>query len=157
MKKILLILCLLIVMPAYSTTWVQIQEKSYFDKDSLSYYVADDNYLQYNQKTFWVKSLNDGSQYFKELEKLDKTKIWYNLTKYIINFNNKTLAVKSYASYDLKGELVSLYTASDYQLRWHSIVPNSYGELLYDFAKHPKYLRRIYKQQRLIEEKRMTE
>lgn len=151
MKKILLIVILLLTLPAYSTTWVQIQEKCYFDKDSLVYYANDNNYLQYNQKTFWVKNLNDGSQFFKKSEKSHKVKIWYELSKYIVNFTNHTLTIKSYVIYDLKGEVISSYTIPDSLLEWNSIVPNSYGELLYELAKHPRYLKRIYKQQCLNE------
>lgn len=150
MKKVLLILCLFLILPAYSTTWVQIQDKNYFDKDSLDYYITDGNYIQYNQKTFWVKYLNDNSQMFKKFEKLHKTKIWYSLDKYIINFSNKTLAIKSYALYDLKGEVISSYTLPDYSLEWNSIVPNSYGEMLYELAKHPRYLRKMYKWQQQL-------
>lgn len=148
MKKNLILLCLFLFLPAQATTWVQYDNKKYIDKDSLQYYVDDRGYIKYNQKTFWTKSLNDNSKYFKEIEKITKKKIWYILDKQIVDYGNDTLTYKSSAFYDIKGELAYSFTNEDFQLKWHSIVPDSNGAFVYELVRHPKFLKKLYKMQR---------
>lgn len=145
MKKILISLCLFLFLPAQATTWVQYDNKKYIDKDSLQYYVDDLGYIKYNQKTFWTKNLNDGSKYFKEVEKILKNKIWYVLDKQIINYANNTITYKSSTYYDTKGNVIKSLTNEDILLKWHPIVPDSNGAFIYELVSHPKYLKKLYK------------
>ena len=71
MKKFFVLLGLLLffVTPVFSATWIQITEKSYIDKDSISTFVDDYNIEHKGQIIYWRKDLNDGSEYFKNIEK----------------------------------------------------------------------------------------
>ena len=131
MKKFLsIVLFVFIMLPVYSSSWVQIGDKAYIDCDSLSVYVDDYNRQHKEQKIFWLKSLNDGGEIYKRIEKEFNTKIWYIMTQYIVNTSNKTN-----------------YTVKDVYLQWVSIVPNTNSEFFYDIVTHPDELIEVYKYQ----------
>ena len=148
MKKfILLFLSFFIALPVFSASWVQIAEKTYLDIDSLTTYIDEYDSIKTNQKVYWLKELNDGSEYFKKIEKEYNTKIWYTMTQRLVNTNKKTNSIKTIISYDLKGNVVFSYTFPDFLLKWDSIVPNTYGEFLYDVVTHENDLRKLYEYQ----------
>ncbi len=148
MKKFLsIVLFVFIMLPVYSSSWVQIGDKAYIDCDSLSVYVDDYNIQHKEQKIFWLKSLNDGGEIYKRIEKEFNTKIWYIMTQYIVNTSNKTNSIKSLLYYDLKGNVVFNYTVKDVHLQWESIVPNTNSEFFYDIVTHPDELIEVYKYQ----------
>lgn len=154
MKKfILLFLSLFITLPVFSASWVQIGEKTYLDIDSLTTYIDEYDSIKTNQKIYWLKKLNDGSEYFKKIEKEYNSKIWYTMTQRLVNTNKKTSSVKTIIYYDLKGNVVSSYTFPDYLLKWDSIVPNTYGEFLYDVVTHENDLRKLYEYQNDLKNK----
>ena len=154
MKKfILLFLSLFITLPVFSASWVQIGEKTYLDIDSLTTYIDEYDSIKTNQKIYWLKELNDGSEYFKKIEKEYNSKIWYTMTQRLVNTNKKTSSVKTIIYYDLKGNVVSSYTFPDYLLKWDSIVPNTYGEFLYDVVTHENDLRKLYEYQNDLKNK----
>lgn len=149
MKKFFVLLGLLLffVTPVFSATWVQITEKSYIDKDSISTFVDDYNIEHKGQIIYWRKDLNDGSEYFKNIEKQYKKKIWYVMCQGIVNTNNKTLACKTVIFYDLKGQSIETSTMPDVLLEYIRIVPNSFGELLYSVVSDNTLLDKIYEAQ----------
>ena len=154
MKKfILLFLSLFITLPVFSASWVQIGEKTYLDIDSLTTYIDEYDSIKTNQKIYWLKELNDGSEYFKKIEKEYNTKIWYTMTQRLVNTNKKTSSIKTIIYYDLKGNVVFNYTCPDYFLKWDSIVPNTYGEFLYDVVTHENDLRKLYEYQNDLKNK----
>ena len=148
MRKLLFIFLLsLIMLPAYSVAWVQTGDKTYLDKDSITLYVDENNILHKEQKTFWIKSLNDGNENYKKIEKDFNTKLWYIMTKFIVNTNNDTMAIKTIIYYDLKGNVFYDITMHDYSLAWTSIVPSSVGEFWYYFVTHEDDLNNFYEYQ----------
>lgn len=50
----------------------------------------------------------------------------------LVNCSDKSLATKSFAIYDIKGQAIDLYEASDYEIQWSSIIPETMGELYYN-------------------------
>lgn len=80
MKKfVLIILFVFFTLSAYSADWVEISEKTYIDKDTLRTYVDEYSHSHSEQIVFWRKSLNDGSEYFKNIEKEYNKKVWYTM------------------------------------------------------------------------------
>lgn len=133
MKKfVLIILFVFFALSAYSADWVEISEKTYIDKDTLRTYVDEYSHSHSEQIVFWRKSLNDGSEYFKNIEKEYNKKVWYTMVQEIANTKNRTMCIKSIAYYDLKGNPFFNSDIRDYALQWQSIIPNSYGEYIYN-------------------------
>lgn len=54
------------------------------------------------------------------------------MVKMLVNCSDKSLATKSFAIYDIKGQAIDLYEASDYEIQWSSIIPETMGELYYN-------------------------
>lgn len=132
MKKNLffvLLAILTLICRAYAAEWVQIGEKSYLDASSMSPYDYRLNFDNDGLYSIWKKSLNDGTDMWKNLEKnLDK-KLWYNQSLLIVNCTKKEIAIKSSVTYDLKDKAVSSENLN--LLEWRSIVPESNGEFIY--------------------------
>ncbi len=150
MKKLVLLMVLLFctsVMQANATTWVQIDDNYYIDKDSIHYYINDNKAYDFDKKTFWVKNTTNGA--YQDLEVVIKNKISYGLSQYIIDFSNNSIATKSGATYDDNGKVLTLYNYQDYELDWQSIIPSSNASYWSDFVKHPRKLQKIYKMQNM--------
>ena len=62
MKKLFLLFFMLLCssfLRTYATTWVQIDENHYIDKDSIKYYTNENGIYDFNKKTFWIKSVGN--------------------------------------------------------------------------------------------------
>ena len=120
MKKILILFLLLgFVSPVFAATWEQISEKTWIDIDS----IKTNPYVK-NVKSAWFKSLNPGNW---ELE--NNKKVWYQLDLIEFKCNENLISLRSYTSYDLKGNVISSDDWQDY--RWHVVIPESVGERKY--------------------------
>ena len=146
MKKIcfFLITFLMLNLQSYATTWVQVGDYEYIDKDSIVYYTNDHGEIQFNKKKFWLKAINDDEMY-KDIEKLLNKKVSYCINQWIIDTTKKTYVIKSGTLYDEKGNVVSSYSFKDYELNWNPIVPGSKGEYWFELVKKPRYLKKMYK------------
>ena len=149
MKKFFVLLGLLLffVTPVFSATWVQIGNKLYIDRDSISTYIDDYNSSNIEQKTFWIKQLNNGNDNFKKLEKTFNKKVWYVMYQWIVNTKNNTQTIKTTVCYDLKNEVIDYYTTPDVLLTWNRIVPGTNGEFFNKIVSDKNLLDEIYEAQ----------
>lgn len=132
MKKILVLLFLLsFALPVCAANWKQIAEKEYVDLDSIEKYTDVYNSRNNNIYSFWIKSLNDKTSFFTDYEKSYNKKIWYKMTRNLIDCKNKTITLKSITIYDLKRQVIDTYEVPDYAIKWNSIIPDSVGEGYY--------------------------
>ena len=139
MKNFIVLLFLLTfsMLQVQAANWIQVDDKMYMDVDSIEYFVSDGQYNQRNnQYSFWVKSLNDGSDNYKQLEKHFNKKVWYSLSKYVVDINTQKIAQKTSVLYAVneKQPLDSYEEQFDTLLRWQTIVPNSVGELMFNIV-----------------------
>ena len=121
-----------------ATNWIQVDDKMYMDVDSIEFFVSDGQYnKRNNQYSFWVKSLNDGSDNYKQLEKHFNKKVWYSLSKYVVDIKTQKIAQKTSVLYAVneKQPLDSYEEQFDTLLRWQTIVPNSVGELMFNIVR----------------------
>ena len=149
MKKFFVLISLLLffVTPVFSATWIQLGDKLYIDKDSISTYIDDYDSSKTEQKTFWIKQLNNGNYNFKKLEKTFNKKVWYVMYQWIVNTKNNTQSIKTTVCYDLKNGVIDYYTIPDFMLTWNRIVPDTLGELLYNLISDKNLLEKIYEAQ----------
>lgn len=148
MKKFLILLLFIFtitIMPINATTWVQLDDNNYIDKDSIKIYIDNHGYMNYNKRVFWTKY--EGNGIYKDLEKATNSKIEYGLAQFIIDYSNNTMALKAGMAYDKYGKPVSSYSYQDFQLNYESIAPNSNAELWAELVKKPRLLKRMYKWQ----------
>lgn len=148
MKKLFLLFFMLLCssfLRTYATTWVQIDENSYIDKDSIKNYTNDRGVYDFNKKTFWIKSV--GNDIYKNSRVEFADEIAYDLTLNVINYSNNTIALKSVIIYDEEGISLNSYTFEDYQLEWNVIVPNSNSEYWAELVKKPSLVNKLYKNQ----------
>lgn len=148
MKKLFLLFFMLLCssfLRTYATTWVQIDENSYIDKDSIKYYTDDRGVYDFNKKTFWIKSV--GNDIYKNSRVEFADEIAYDLTLNVINYSNNTIALKSVIIYNEEGKTLTSYTFKDFQLEWNVIVPSSNSEYLAELVKKPSLLNKLYKSQ----------
>lgn len=131
---------------AIASTWVQIDDNNYIDKDSIHFYINDHGTLEYDKKIFWTKS-TEKRDFYKDIEKNTKKQVSYDLAQNIVNYLNRTIAVKSSVLYATDGSSILSTTYRDYELEWHSIIPGSNGELWAELVSKPRILKRIYKYQ----------
>lgn len=139
-KLLILILFLLIsILPTIANpNWVQVDDKSYIDTNSLKNEIyQNSNYGNYY--SLWVKSLNNGSKTFLKLEKYYNSKIWYELAQVYIDCYNKRIAWKSYIEYDLQSEVIEMKTLHDYEVEFNSIAPGTNAEFMYNYACTGKF------------------
>lgn len=149
MKKLLLLVCCLFILPVHAASWVQISDDEYIDADSVQNYVDDYGNVNYRKKAFWKKTINNGNdeQFFQTFKDIDKVDVQSVNTRLIIDYTNKTIAIKSSAAYDKNGYTTSSYSFRDSQIEWRNIIPDSRGEEYYNLVKKPKQLKKIYKWQ----------
>lgn len=131
MKKVFFSVFLSIIMaaPVFAADWVQIDEKRYLDDSSLSKYNYNLNFDNDKIYSIWSKFLNDGTQIWKELEKIIGKKLWYDKTLWVVNCTKKELAIKKSVYYDLKGNVAD--NSDDSYLDWSSVTPETLGETIY--------------------------
>lgn len=150
MKKLLLIICCLLVLPVHAASWVQISDNEYIDADSVQNYVDDHGYTNNSQKSYWSKTINNGTdEFFQQEEKRTGKKVSYSKNLEIIDNNRKTITLKSINLYDADDELISSLTNKDIRLEWNRIIPETVGELYSKLVNNPKLLKKIYKEQNI--------
>lgn len=137
MKRILIICLLLlgIFLPTFAKNWLEIGNKTYIDTDSIEQYVDDYGNIQRTQYTLWLKRLNDNSELFKNLEKLHSKKIHYVLSKEMIDIKTKRLASKTIVLYGIDGHVVDSFECKDLLLEWHSIIPDTVGDVEFEIVR----------------------
>lgn len=148
MKKFIITLLITLniaITSCYATSWIQIDDNNFIDKDSIKIYVDDNGYMNYNKRIFWTKY--KGNDIYKDLEKITNKKIEYGLSQNIVDYSNNTIAIKAGIAYDKEGKPVSSYSYQDFQLEYSSIAPNSNAELWAKLIKKPRLLKKIYKRQ----------
>lgn len=123
------------VLPVFSADWRQITEKSYVDFDSVKATSDRSGKSDDVAFIFWIKDLNDGSDYFKDMEKYYNKKIWYVLDQHIVNCTQKTIATRSSTRYDLKSQVID--TKDNRYYETHDIIPDSLGDLYYEVICEP--------------------
>ena len=131
---ILFLSIIVFAMPVFAANWKEIAPKRYIDVNSYQY-LQDPLYP--NRYAFWVKHLNDGSKYFKNIEKQEGKKVWYVLTRLGVDCNNKSLTVLDSIYYDLSRQVILSQNYSIYS-GWNSIVPESFGDFYYHIICQPK-------------------
>ena len=132
-KRILtIIVTLLIGIPnAFAANWVQFDEKQYIDTESI---LNESHSKYYNIYSVWTKSLNNGSEDYKNLEAILKKKIWYTMDKQTLDCDRKTMHHNDTLIYDLQNN--AIYTDQPNSVL--SIVPESNGEILYNYVCRPR-------------------
>lgn len=141
MKRILITVFLAIFIAfnsAIASTWVQIDNDNYIDKDSIKTYTNDHGTVEYNKKIFWLKCIKR-KDFYEKIEKITKKKISYDLAQYIVDYANKTITVKSNIIYSTDGNPIINRTYRDYDLVWYAISPSSSGELWAELAKKREF------------------
>lgn len=131
---------------SFATTWVQVGDHEFIDKDNIKYYVNDHGTIQYAQKTYWFKMYNYDDSYKRTEKDLGK-KVSYVVNQRIIDTNKKAIATKATVLYDEQGQFLANYTWKDYELSWTAIVPNTNGEFWYELVRKPRHLKKMYKYQ----------
>ncbi len=133
-KNLLFIFALMLILPVFAADWVEIYEKMYLDDSSLSKYKDKYSSSFDTDKIYsiWEKSLNDGTEYWKNAEKIQGKKLWYKKTLWVVNCTKKEIAIKSSVYYDLKENVVDSY--EQIYLVWQSVVPETLGELKYSYV-----------------------
>ena len=122
MKKILILLfVLLFASPDFAAEWVQIAPKNYVDVSSIKVNPYNKNII-----SAWFKDLNPGSW--------DKN-IWYQLTYIDFKCEEDVVSSHSYATYDLKGNMIKSDYWNDYD--WQPVIPDSIGELKFNTICNP--------------------
>lgn len=151
MKKIFFacVLSLIICTSAFATTWVQIDDTDYMDKDSVKYYIDDHGSTNFYKKTVWMKDININNTGYKEIEKITNKQISYTLSQCIFDFQNNTIAFKAGITYDKNGNPISQYSFEDFQIEWNPIAPNSKAEYWAELVKSPRKLKKLYKNQQI--------
>ena len=129
MKKLFFLIVFLFIgiLTVYAANWVEVDIKKYADVSSIAKY--NDIYGKNNVYSIWTKYLNDGSDIFKDIENEFKKKPWYILQMWLLDCENKAIDMKSLVFYDLNEKVIASNTYS-YE-KWDPVVPNSYGEVLY--------------------------
>ena len=148
MKKFIISLLLLLnvaIIPCYATSWVEFDDNSFIDKDSIRIYINDNGYKHYNKRVFWTKY--EGDRISKDLEKAASDKVEYVLFQHIVDYSNNTIALKSGVAYDKDGKPITHFSYQDVQLEYHSIAPNSSAEIWKNLVKKPRALKKIYQWQ----------
>lgn len=117
-KIFLIIICCFVILPCFSTEWVQTGAKRYIDKSSI-------DRSNFGYVRFWEKALNDGTK-----EDVDGKKIWYTMGYYDLKCSNKTSRILSLAVYDIKGKLI--FSDTNSKTPFEPIIPETYTESYYN-------------------------
>ncbi|MBP3821686.1 hypothetical protein J6G99_08615 [bacterium] len=127
-KNLFFVLIAMLTMAScvFAAEWIQIGEKSYLDVSSLSPYEYNHTDVTYS---IWKKSLNDGTDTWKNLEKILGKKLWYSKVLFVINCTKKEIGIKSAIHYDLNENVAD--SNEFIYLNWQSVVPETNGEFMY--------------------------
>jgi len=121
MKKFFLLFVLVIFsLPAISANWLQYEDKGWLDTSSLERHG--------DTITAWFKNLNPGTW-----DKEGNKKVWYIMNQYKANCKKKTLTLLYYASYDLKGNVITSHNFKGYEQTEEPIIPETRGEWKFMF------------------------
>lgn len=122
---------------ALAANWITISkdEKSFIDIESIDKVVGTFS-GRYGHEIYsaWVKILNKGSKDDKELNKYFGKVYWYKKGLIFVDCDRKEFATKSLIYFDLnESPIMQGYFEedSDYNLSWHSIIPETSGDVLY--------------------------
>ncbi len=129
MKRILTVFFIGAICPlntAHGAEWVEIQPKMYMDASGYTY----DH--KTNMARAWIKALNHDDY---KIENINGKKVWYYLSYYEFDCPNKRTQILSTTYYDLNGKVLTSFENPLQRIGdWHSIVPDSIGELQYLYA-----------------------
>lgn len=120
-----------LILPVQAANWKQIDAKEYVDLDSIEKYNYAYSIRNDDIYSFWIKNLNDKGPDFINFEKRYNKKIWYLMTRYLVDCKNKTIATKVSVIYNLSAQVIDSYEKPDYSIEWASIIPESIGESYY--------------------------
>jgi hypothetical protein len=132
MKKFIIALFTLLLFQncCFSAEWIELYSKTYVDIETFKKPSQHNNYA-----TFWIKSLNDKSNYFIKQEKEFKSSIWYQLEQWDIDCSNRKYNLKELIIYDTKGSIIDSFSRTDYN--WQAIPPGTVSEVYYKlFCKY---------------------
>lgn len=147
MKKVIALLTILLLgLPTFASSWVQVSDYDFIDKDSISYYKDDYGNTQYNIRSCWMKRLNDDGIY-KKVEEVLNEKISYTTTLTLFDFERNMIVSKSIINYNKDNVAVHSYTYKPFEMNWDYISPDSKAEYWSYLVKHPKFLKKLYKEQ----------
>ncbi len=95
-RNIFLVFVMILIMSCCTLAayWVQIDEKIYLHAFSLSPYNHHSNFDKDRLYSIWSKELNNGTEYWKNIEKKLGKKIWYDKTLNIVNCTKREIAKK---------------------------------------------------------------
>ncbi len=147
MKRLFLTFLLFLVTSTttFATTWVQISDNEYIDKDSIKYYINDNGTTNYYKKVFWLQNLTNDDN--KNIKQITNKPVAFSVAQLVIDYQNNTTALKAGIMYDKEGQPISSFTLKDVELEWRSIVPSSKADYLSNLVKSPRTLKKMYKYQ----------
>ena len=117
MKKYLLTLSLLLILPANAANWIEYGHKSYID---VSNWQQNGNII-----TAWIKELNPG-----DWQPLKNEKVWYRMSRLQADCGARKTKTLDYAIYNTKGNALDSYSFSD--PTWSVVFPDTRGEAEYE-------------------------
>ena len=148
MKKVFFVLIafFMLNLQSFATTWVQVGDHEFIDKDNINYYTDDQGNTRFEQKAYWMKTTNRDEVYELVEKRFEKT-ISYVVTQRIMDTNRKSTTIKSIIYYDEQGYPIMSYAKKDFELTWDAVVPNTNGEFWYELVRKPRHLKKMYKYQ----------
>lgn len=99
--------------------WNEIVDKHYIDMDSIQK-------TNWGGMVFWVKQLNPGTW-----QAINNKKVWYRMTRIELFCSSKSIRTQTMVNYDFNREVIDQSDNPSYKTE--NIVPESVGELYYDF------------------------
>ena len=110
-----------------ASSWIKVEDKIYVDAESI-----EQVHYRSDWYSLWIKHLNDGSKYYKDIEKKYGKKIWYDLSLFLFDCRDKTYTVKSTVLYDTAGGFIDSYDGNGYPDS--VVVPDTMGEFYHNIA-----------------------
>ena len=132
MKKIIICLLSLFLLQnvCFAAEWLEINSKTYIDKET---YIPVSKDFQYTN--FWIKSLNNKSNYYLKRQKEYNTTIWYQIEHWSIDCKKRKYSINELLIYDTKGSLIDSYSLET--IDWLTIPPETVSESYYKiFCKY---------------------
>ena len=132
MKKFIIALFTLLLFQncCLATEWLELNSKTYVDLETYTPASTNNNY-----PSFWIKQLNNKSNYFIKQEKEYKTSIWYELQQWKIDCIRRKYNIKEIIIYDIKGSIIDSYLYNTEN--WFTIPPDTISESYYKlFCKY---------------------
>ncbi len=130
MKKLLISILLssITLLPTLAANWAQIdaQGKNFVDTSSLR---KEQDYNRNYVYSLWFKYLNNGDEYYTNIEKSYNKKVWYQLQKVSYDCKNKEFRIDTTSYYDLHGRII--ITQKGYNYNWNAVLPDSLSDTIY--------------------------